>query len=75
MCRENPQNVKDHLKSFNLLTFRSFIFSFFHFLLLFLHPQIKIVMRYFSKADLAKILNKDIFLNISEVADSLGVEC
>ena len=32
-------------------------------------------MRYFSNADLAKILNKDIFLNISEVADSLGVEC
>lgn len=32
-------------------------------------------MRYLSDADLAQIINQDVFLNISEVADSLGVEC
>ncbi len=32
-------------------------------------------MRMYSDAELAKILDKDIFHRISEVADSLGVEC
>ncbi|MBR5061297.1 MAG: HD domain-containing protein [Prevotella sp.] len=32
-------------------------------------------MKYLSDADLAQILNHDIFLKISDVADTLGVEC
>ena len=32
-------------------------------------------MRYLTNADLAKILYQDVFLNISDVADSIGVEC
>ena len=32
-------------------------------------------MRIFSDAELAQILDKDIFHAISEVADGLGVEC
>lgn len=37
--------------------------------------QIEQFMRMYSDAELAKILDKDIFHRISEVADSLGVEC
>lgn len=32
-------------------------------------------MKYLSDADLAQLLNHDIFLKISDVADTLGVEC
>ena len=32
-------------------------------------------MKFLEKADLAQILNRDVFLKISDVADAMGVEC
>ena len=40
-----------------------------------LHPERKKSMRNLTNAELAQILDKDIFHKISEVADSLAVEC
>lgn len=40
-----------------------------------LHPKRKNVMKLYSDAALAKILDKEIFHKISTVADRMGVEC
>ncbi len=40
-----------------------------------LHPESKKSMRNLTNAELAQILDKDIFHKISEAADALSVEC
>ena len=40
-----------------------------------LHPESKKSMRNLTNAELAQILDKDIFHKISEAADGLSVEC
>ena len=40
-----------------------------------LHPERKKSMRNLTNAELAQILDKDIFHEISEAADALSVEC
>lgn len=51
-----------------------FILFFAHFAVT-LHPESKKSMRNLTNAELAQILDKDIFHKISEAADGLSVEC
>ena len=58
-----------------LVCFFLFFILLFTFFAVTLHPERKMSMRNLTNAELAQILDKDIFHKISEAADSLSLEC